>query len=124
MVAADPPARAARRGRAAPLIPKEIDLNQTLPARPLRLAAPAPTNGPSAVPSAGADADRRRAIDEIRRMNPTATVEFLEGFGLMSLRDYVEHLRHARQKHVRLPGWVQRRTMRLAEARQQLRKAS
>ena len=93
-------------------------MNQAPPARPLQLSAPRP-----AAPHV-TDAERRRAIDEIRRMNPTATVEFLEGFGLSSLRDYVEHLRHARQKHVRLPGWVQRRTMRLAEARQVLRKAS
>ena len=87
----------------------------TAPTRPTAPFLPAP---------AGDTGERRRVIDDIRRMNPTASVAFLEGFGLMDLRDYVEHLRHARQKHVRLPGWVQRRSMRLAEARRELRKAS
>ena len=40
------------------------------------------------------------------------------------LRDYLDHLKHARQKHVRLAGWVQRRNAALANARRSVRKAA
>ena len=102
--------------RPAPLFPHKVNVKAAVQYRP---AAPTKV----AVNLDGVS-DRRRAISEIRQMNPTASVAFLETFGLTSLRDYAEHLRHARQKHVRLPGWVQRRTMRLAEARRTLRKAA
>ena len=64
--------------------------------------------------------ERRRIIEEIRVLNPTAGHMFLAGFDNQSLRDYLEHLRHIRLKHVRLPGWVQRRCAALAEAGRQL----
>ena len=65
--------------------------------------------------------ERRRTIAEIRRLNPTATGQFLDGFGTLALRDYLAHLRHARHKQVRLAGWLQRRTQKLDAARRQLR---
>ena len=67
--------------------------------------------------------DRARTIAEIRRINPTATLSFLRGFDTPALRDYLEHLRHAKHKHVRLPGWLQRRTAQLNAARAALKAA-
>jgi hypothetical protein len=64
--------------------------------------------------------ERRRIIEEIRVLNPTAGHAFLAGFGTQALADYLEHLRHIRLKHVRLPGWVQRRCAALTEAGRQL----
>jgi hypothetical protein len=58
--------------------------------------------------------DRRTTIDSIRRLNRTATEAFLAEFRTEALKDYLEHLRHARHKHVRLAGWLQRKTMRKA----------
>ncbi len=54
--------------------------------------------------------DRRRTIDAIRRFNPSAAPDFLASFKTGPLKDYLEHLRHARHKHVRLSGWLQERT--------------
>ncbi len=54
--------------------------------------------------------DRRRTIDAIRELNPTATRSFLAEFKTGALKEYLEHLRHARHKHVRLAGWLQKRT--------------
>lgn len=67
--------------------------------------------------------ERRRTIEDIRRLNPTARVEFLADFQTPALKDYLEHLRHAKHKHVKLAGWLQRRTTKLAAARQALRAA-
>ncbi len=61
--------------------------------------------------------DRRRTIAEIRRLNPTAGLAFLAEFQTASLRDYLEHLKHRRHKHVRLAGWLQRRNSNLAAMR-------
>ena len=70
--------------------------------------------------------ERRRIIEEIRVLNPTAGHAFLANFESEALHDYLEHLRHIRLKHVRLPGWVQRRSAALAEAgrRLQLRRVA
>ena len=67
---------------------------------------------------------RRRVIRDIRAHNPTAGLEFLAGFTTEDLTDYLDHLRHAREKHIRLPGWVQRRAAKLEAARQLLRKVA
>ncbi len=62
--------------------------------------------------------DRRRTISEIRSFNPTADSRFLAEFRTSALKDYLEHLRHARHKNVRLAGWLQKRTAaRLANRR-------
>ena len=105
-------------------------MTKTPAARLTLTATPAPRIRPtmplpivSKATPAEIERDRQSAIADIRRMNPTATATFLNGFSLADLRDYLEHLRHAKHKNVRLPGWVQRRTMRLAEARRTLRKA-
>jgi hypothetical protein len=65
-------------------------------------------------------AERTRIIQEIRTFNTTADSNFLAQFDTLHLRDYLEHLRHVRHKQIRLPGWVQRRSDALAEARRQL----
>ena len=57
-------------------------------------------------------ADRRRTIEAIREFNPTAKARFLAEFNTGALKDYLEHLRHRRHKHVRLAGWLERRTSR------------
>jgi len=65
-------------------------------------------------------AERRRIIEEIRALNPTAAHAFLDSFTTESLGDYLHHLSHAKQKSVRLRGWIQLRSAALAEARRQL----
>jgi hypothetical protein len=85
--------------------------------------ATTPTNDDPAAATMSLE-ERRRIIEEIRAFNPTAHPEFLAGFELEALRDYRDHLKHARQKHVRLPGWVQRRNSALAEARRSLQKVA
>ena len=68
--------------------------------------------------------ERLEIIEEIRSVNPGASPQFLAEFSTEDLADYRAHLRHARDKHIRLPGWVQRRTAALAEVRRTLRKAA
>lgn len=65
-------------------------------------------------------AERRRIIEEIRGFNPKAEPTFLAGFTTESLQEYLEHLRYARHKSVRLRGWLQLRCVALEEARRQL----
>lgn len=68
--------------------------------------------------------EREALIGEIRGYNTTAQPGFLAEFKVGELRDYLDHLKHARQKHVRLAGWVQRRNAALANARRSVRKAA
>jgi len=68
--------------------------------------------------------DRRRTIEAIRRFNPTATPTFLASFKTGPLKEYLEHLRHARHKHVRLGGWLQERSQRLALRRRQAERSA
>ena len=83
-----------------------------------RPSAPPPT---AALPTPAAQlAERRAIIAEIHDRNATAKASFLNGFSTQDLRDYLEHLRHARHKEVRLAGWVQRRLTRLATARREV----
>jgi len=68
--------------------------------------------------------ERDALIGEIRCYNTTAQPGFLAEFNVSELRDYLDHLKHARQKHVRLAGWVQRRNAALADARRTVRKVA
>ncbi len=68
--------------------------------------------------------ERDELIEQIRRHNSTVKHAFLAQFGNRELADYLDHLKHARQKHIRLPGWVQRRSAALAEARRSLKKVA
>ena len=51
---------------------------------------------------------KRQLIDDIRRFNNTAEPRFLAQFDESALRQYLEHLEGARQKHLRIDGWVRR----------------
>jgi hypothetical protein len=44
---------------------------------------------------------KRQLIDDIRRFNSTAHPRFLAQFEESALKQYLEHLESARQKHVR-----------------------
>jgi hypothetical protein len=50
--------------------------------------------------------DKRQLIDEIRRLNTTAQPQFLAQFDENSLAEYLDHLQAARDKVVRIGGWV------------------
>ena len=70
-----------------------------------------PDRSPTALMPVAADpSDRTATIAAIRRLNPTAAAGFLAEFRTEALKDYLEHLRHAKHKHVRLAGWLQRKT--------------
>lgn len=51
--------------------------------------------------------NKRQLIDDIRRINATARPEFLAQFDESALKQYLDHLEEARQKHIRHAGWVQ-----------------
>ena len=46
-------------------------------------------------------ADKRQLIEDIRRLNPTATAKFLVRFDDQALRDYLGNLTDVRAKHAR-----------------------
>lgn len=48
---------------------------------------------------------KRQLIDDIRRLNTTAQPEFLLQFEEDALKQYLQHLESAQQKHLRMPGW-------------------
>ena len=50
--------------------------------------------------------DKRQLIEDIRQINETALPEFLVQFDDQALRQYLEHLQQAREKRVRVMGWV------------------
>lgn len=52
---------------------------------------------------------KRQLIDDIRQFNVTATPQFLAQFDEPALRQYLDHLRHAQEKRVRIAGWVRRK---------------
>jgi hypothetical protein len=52
---------------------------------------------------------KRQLIDDIRQMNGTATIQFLAQFDDAALRQYLEHLRAAQERRVRIAGRVRRR---------------
>ena len=78
---------------------------------------------PAATEATQATFDRNEVIEGIRQYNPTAEASFLAQFNTEALADYLEHLRNAKHKHVRLAGWVQRRAEKMNKSRQGLRRA-
>ena len=51
---------------------------------------------------------KRELIDDIRRYNLTAQPQFLAQFDETALKQYLEHLEEARQKHIRTAAFVRR----------------
>ncbi|MEL7237547.1 MAG: hypothetical protein AAGK78_01690 [Planctomycetota bacterium] len=76
-----------------------------------------------AAPTAVVAGDRKAVIEDIRKLNPTAGVTFLAQFNTPALEDYLQHLVHAKHKHVKLAGWLERRTKKLQTARSTLKRA-
>lgn len=54
--------------------------------------------------------NKHQLIDGIRHFNPTAEPKFLAQFDDTALRQYLEHLEAARQKHVRIAGFVRQQS--------------
>ncbi len=52
---------------------------------------------------------KRQLIDEIRQINTTAAIPFLEQFDEQSLRQYLDHLEAARRNEPRIGGWVRKK---------------
>ena len=52
--------------------------------------------------------NKRQLIDDIRRYNTTAHPQFLAQFDEAALRQYLDHLEEAFQKHVRVADWVRK----------------
>jgi hypothetical protein len=50
--------------------------------------------------------NKGQLIDGIREINQTAEPEFLSQFDEEALRQYLEHLKKAQEKRVRVMGWV------------------
>jgi hypothetical protein len=51
---------------------------------------------------------KRQLIDDIREHNPTAQPQFLAQFDELALRHYLDHLKDAQDKRLRIAGWVRR----------------
>jgi len=51
---------------------------------------------------------KRQLIDDIRKINTTAEPHFLAQFDDEALKQYLEHLEGARQKHLRISGWARK----------------
>jgi hypothetical protein len=51
---------------------------------------------------------KRQLIDEIRTINNTAQPQFLAQFDEAALQQYLEHLRSAQSKRLRIGGWVRK----------------
>ena len=50
--------------------------------------------------------NKRQLIEGIREINDTAQPHFLAQFDDEALRQYLEHLRQAKEKRVKVMGWV------------------
>ena len=59
---------------------------------------------------------KRQLIDDIRQYNISVQPQFLAQFDDTALEQYLEHLRDAARKHVRIAGWVKQQGMRLKVA--------
>ncbi|MEM8872687.1 MAG: hypothetical protein AAGD32_00370 [Planctomycetota bacterium] len=59
-------------------------------------------------PSNPADSRTEQLIADILEFNPNADRKFLAGFDEEDLAAYLENLRHASDRNVRLNGWVGR----------------
>lgn len=57
---------------------------------------------------------KRQLIDDIRGINTTASIEFLAQFDEKALQQYLDQLKAAQERRVRIAGWVRRRKFKLA----------
>jgi hypothetical protein len=53
---------------------------------------------------------KRQLIEQIREYNNTAQPRFLAQFDDAALKQYLEHLKAAQAKTVRIGGWVRQRS--------------
>src|SRR3954463_4945060 len=51
---------------------------------------------------------KRQLIDEIRQYNLSVQPQFLAQFDDAALKQYLEHLKSAQNKHIRIGGWGRR----------------
>ena len=51
---------------------------------------------------------KRQLIDEIRRINTSAQIEFLAQFEEPDLKQYLEHLEDALRRRVHIASWVRK----------------
>ncbi len=51
---------------------------------------------------------KRQLIDDIRQINPTAQPQFLAQFKEPELKEYLDHLRAAQDKHIQIKSWVRK----------------
>jgi hypothetical protein len=51
---------------------------------------------------------KRQLIDDIRQYNISVQPQFLAQFDAAALQQYLDHLRDAARKHVRIAGWVRK----------------
>jgi len=51
---------------------------------------------------------KRQLIDDIRKYNVSVEPQFLSQFDDAALKQYLEHLESAKQKHLRIAGWVRK----------------
>lgn len=52
--------------------------------------------------------NKRQLIDDIRQFNAAAEPRFLAQFDETALKQYLEHLQSAKEKHLRIAGWTRR----------------
>ena len=53
--------------------------------------------------------NKRQLIDDIRRFNVSVEPRFLAQFDDAALKQYLENLKAAQEKRVRIASWVRRR---------------
>ena len=51
---------------------------------------------------------KRQLIEDIQQYNTSAGAQFLMQFDEDALRQYLEHLKAARERKVRIAGWVRK----------------
>ena len=54
--------------------------------------------------------NKRQLIDDIRRFNTSVQPKFLAQFDESALKQYLQHLQGAKEKHLRIEGWVRRQS--------------
>jgi len=57
--------------------------------------------------------NKRQLIDDIRRYNTTVQPQFLVQFDETALKNYLNHLEDAQQKHARIATWVRKSPIKL-----------
>jgi hypothetical protein len=58
--------------------------------------------------------NRQQIIEAVRAHNPTAREQFLAQFDEQALQQYLQHLKAAKHRGVRIHGWVRKSKMRMA----------